>query len=113
MPAETKFAVPAFALHVVGPGEQLVEVLDAERNVQELRLTGARPKNIVMIATSLGAKEHTAIARDIGYAEFQTVTIKSDWLVQVATAKNHMIDQLRRRFLIPGTMPIPSRAASW
>src|ERR1700760_2516673 len=112
MTAEAELALPALALHVVGTGEKLVKILDTERDVQELRLVGTRPENVVVIAAAFGAEEHTAIPRHVRDAEFEPIAIKADGLVEIATAENDVIDQLRRCLLVPGPMLVPSHVAS-
>src|SRR5687767_10142171 len=112
MSAEAELALPALALHVVGAGQKLVEVLDAEGDVQELWLAGSRPENIVVIVATFGAEEYTAIARDIGDAEFEPIAIKADSLVEIAAPENDVIDQLWRRSFVPRPVLVPSNTAA-
>src|SRR5580704_15768701 len=80
--------------------------------MQKLRFVRARPENIVVIASSLGAKKNATITRYIGDTKFQTITIEADGLVEITAAEDDVIDQLRCCLFIPITMLIPASTAA-
>src|SRR5690348_15496307 len=112
MASQSELALPALALHVVGAGQKLVEVFDAERDVQELRFSGTRPENIVVVVATFGAEEHATVPCHVGDSEFEAVAIEADGLVEIATAEHDVVNQLRRCLVVPGAVLIPPGAAA-
>jgi len=84
----------------------------AEGDMQELRLAGPRPKDVVVVITPFGTEEHSAVARHIGDPELESISIEADGLGEIIAAENDVIDQLRRRLLVPRTVLVPPDAAA-
>ncbi len=109
---EAELALPALPLHVVGPREQLIQVLDAERDVQEFRLLGLGPENIVVIGTAVRPQKYAAPARHVRDPKLQPVLVERGRLLDVRESEHHMMDQLGLGPTEPFAVLVPAHGAA-